>query len=86
MAYLIAFTLLSALVIISGFYYYTGYLERTFNLTLKNKANTQFISDKQWHFWELLFYIVVVILISMLAIQIITWTPFYSFYHVMNIA
>lgn len=86
MAYLFVFILLSVLVIIGGFYYYTGYLERTFNLTLKNSINTQFISDKQWRFWKLVFYIALVLLILMLITQIITWIPFYSIYHVMKIA
>lgn len=86
MAYLFVFILLSVLVIIGGFYYYTGYLERTFNLTLKNSINTQFISDKQWRFWKLVFYIALVLLILMLVSQIIAWIPFYSIYHVMKIA
>ena len=86
MAYLFVFILLSVLVVIGGFYYYTGYLERTFNLTLKDSTNTQFISDKQWHFWKLVFYIALVLLILMLVTQIIAWIPFYSIYHVMKIA
>lgn len=86
MAYLFLFILLSVLVIIGGFYYYTGYLERTFNLTLKDSTNTQFISDKQWHFWKLVFYVSLVLLILMLATQIIAWVPYQSVYHVINVA
>lgn len=86
MAYLFLFILLSVLVIIGGFYYYTGYLERKFNLTLKDSTNTQFISDKQWHFWKLVFYVSLVLLILMLATQIIAWVPYQSVYHVINVA
>lgn len=86
MAYLFFFILLSVLAIISGFYYYTGYLERTFNLTLKNNDNTPLISDKHWRFWKLVFYITLVLLISMLAIQSMTWTPFYDVYRTTVVA
>ena len=49
-------------------------------------TNTQFISDKQWHFWKLVFYVSLVLLILMLATQIIAWVPYQSVYHVINVA
>ena len=86
MAYLFVFILLVVLVSISGFYYYTGYLERTFNLTLKDGTNTQFISDKQWRFWKRVFYISLMLLVLILVISIIAWNPFQNVYHTMQIA